>query len=136
MLVGYENEAIQAQKDGMDLEYVTPDTTILIENPIAVTTGRADRRPRSSSTSCTRTRASRSSPTRATARSSSPCVDKNADKFPTPSGLFTIAEFGGWAKVYDEFFGDNGSVIQVEQDLGTRPSRATGAPHMASADTA
>ena len=37
VLVGYENDAIQAKKDGIDLEYVTPDSTILIENPIAVT---------------------------------------------------------------------------------------------------
>src|SRR5262245_58576434 len=37
VLVGYENDAIQAKKDGIDLEYMTPDSTILIENPIAVT---------------------------------------------------------------------------------------------------
>ena len=37
VLVGYENDAIQAKKDGIDLDYVTPDSTILIENPIAVT---------------------------------------------------------------------------------------------------
>ena len=37
VLVGYENEAIQAQQEGIDLDYVTPDSTILIENPIAAT---------------------------------------------------------------------------------------------------
>ncbi len=37
VLVGYENDAIQAKKDGIDLEYIIPDSTILIENPIAVT---------------------------------------------------------------------------------------------------
>src|SRR5262249_38484648 len=37
VLVGYENEAIQAKADGVGLEYHTPASTILIENPIAVT---------------------------------------------------------------------------------------------------
>ena len=31
------SDAIQAKKDGIKLEYVTPASTILIENPIAVT---------------------------------------------------------------------------------------------------
>ena len=36
-LISYENEAITAQKKGKDVDYVVPDDTILIENPIAVT---------------------------------------------------------------------------------------------------
>ena len=37
MLISYENEAITAQQKGEKLDYVIPDQTILIENPIAVT---------------------------------------------------------------------------------------------------
>src|SRR3954449_7348995 len=37
VLISYENEAITAQKSGVDLEYVIPDQTILIQNPAAVT---------------------------------------------------------------------------------------------------
>src|SRR5215212_4176737 len=37
VLLAYENEAITAQKKGQDIDYVTPDDTIKIENPIAVT---------------------------------------------------------------------------------------------------
>ena len=37
VLIGYENEAITAQQAGQPLEYVIPDQTILIENPVAVT---------------------------------------------------------------------------------------------------
>ena len=48
--------------------------------------------------------------------------DKNADKFPELSGLFTIADFGGWAKVSDPFFGDNGWVVKAEADLGNPTS--------------
>ena len=37
VLISYENEAITAQKKGVKADYVIPDQTILIENPIAVT---------------------------------------------------------------------------------------------------
>src|SRR3954451_15406129 len=37
VLLAYENEAIAAQQAGQDVDYVLPDQTILIQNPIAVT---------------------------------------------------------------------------------------------------
>ncbi len=37
VLLGYENEAIKAEKEGEDVEYVVPPSTIQIETPIAVT---------------------------------------------------------------------------------------------------
>src|SRR4029453_14534136 len=37
VLLAYENEAITAQKAGIDLDYIVPDQTILIQNPAAVT---------------------------------------------------------------------------------------------------
>ncbi|MFC6448613.1 sulfate ABC transporter substrate-binding protein [Cellulomonas gelida] len=38
VLISYENEAIAARAAGIELDYVVPDTTFLIENPAAVTT--------------------------------------------------------------------------------------------------
>ena len=38
VLLAYENEAIFAQQKGEEIDYVVPDQTILIENPVAVTT--------------------------------------------------------------------------------------------------
>ncbi|MEY2516167.1 MAG: sulfate/thiosulfate transport system substrate-binding protein, partial [bacterium] len=38
VLISYENEAITAQQKGQKLDYVLPDETILIENPIAALT--------------------------------------------------------------------------------------------------
>ena len=38
VLLAYENEAITGQQAGQDLDYVVPDQTILIQNPVAVTT--------------------------------------------------------------------------------------------------
>src|SRR5215218_8811140 len=42
VLLSYENEAITAQQKGEPLEYVVPDQTILIENPVAVVTESAN----------------------------------------------------------------------------------------------
>jgi sulfate transport system substrate-binding protein len=39
--------------------------------------------------------------------------------FPTPPGLFTIADLGGWTKVNKEFFEPGtGIMAQVEQSVG------------------
>ena len=70
VLIGYENEAIQAKDEGIELEYVVPDVDDQDREPRR----RHDRRPRTprprrrSSTSSSRMRGSRSSPTTATAR--------------------------------------------------------------------
>ena len=79
VLLAYENEAIFAQRQGQPVEYVVPDQTILIENPIAVT---RTRRPplRRSSTSCVAPRPSRSSPTRATGPSRRKCSRKRRSR--------------------------------------------------------
>ena len=37
VLISYENEAILARQQGDDFDYIVPDTTLLIENPGAVT---------------------------------------------------------------------------------------------------
>ena len=39
VLLAYENEAIQAQQAGADIQFVRPSATLLIENPIAVLKG-------------------------------------------------------------------------------------------------
>ena len=118
VLVGYENEAIQAQKEGVDLEVVIPDDTILIENPAAVT---VDSDPAAAkfldfvqSTEGQRLFAE------AGYRPVDPAVaEEFAGDFPTPANLFTIDEFGGWEVVADEFFDDeNGSVFQIQRELG------------------
>jgi sulfate/thiosulfate transport system substrate-binding protein len=117
VLVGYENEAIQAQQEGIEVDYVTPDSTILIENPVAVT---KDASPAAQPFvdflySDEGQQAFADAGYRPVSKA---VLDENADKFPVPSGLFTIADFGGWSKVADPFFGDDGWVIQAEADLG------------------
>ena len=65
VLISYENEAILARQQDPDIDYFVPDTTILIENPGAVTD--ADPRRRRGSTSVGQ--GQRSSSRRASARS-------------------------------------------------------------------
>jgi sulfate/thiosulfate transport system substrate-binding protein len=120
VLLGYENEAIKAQDEGEDVDYVIPPSTILIETPIAVT---------------------KDAPAAAQAfvdyvwsdagqeiwaeNGYRPVNPKLVDEkqFPTPKDLFTIAEFGGWEKVNDEFFDDEtGSVAKIEKELGVSTS--------------
>ena len=121
VLVGYENDAIQAKKDGIDLEYVTPASTILIENPIAVA---KDASPDAQKfVNFLYTDQGQQDFADAGYRPVVKSVfQKNAEKFPTPSGLFTIDQFGGWSKVADPFFGDGGWVTQAEKDLGNPTS--------------
>ncbi len=102
VMLAYENEAIFAQQNGQPIDYVVPDQTILIENPVAVTTddARTRRRRRRSRLPVHARRAARSSPTTATG----PVVNGVAkpDEFPTPTALFTIDDLGGWTEVTDE----------------------------------
>jgi len=45
-----------------------------------------------------------------------------ATQFPTPSGLFTIADLGGWTAVTTKFFDKtNGIVARIEQGIGVTP---------------
>jgi sulfate transport system substrate-binding protein len=121
VLVGYENDAIQAKKDGVDLEYVIPDSTILIENPIAVTKDAPEAAQKF--VDFLYTDQGQQDFADAGYRPVVKSVfQKNASKFPTPSGLFTIDQFGGWSKVSDPFFGDDGWVTQAEKDLGNPTS--------------
>jgi sulfate/thiosulfate transport system substrate-binding protein len=117
VLVGYENEAIQAQQEGIDVDYVTPDSTILIENPIAITKDASDEAQ--PFVDFLYSDEGQQAFADAGYRPVNKAVfDRNADEFPVPSGLFTIADFGGWSKVADPFFGDDGWVTQTESDLG------------------
>jgi sulfate/thiosulfate transport system substrate-binding protein len=123
VLLSYENEAITARQKGEQVDYVTPDQTILIENPVAVTT-RA--RPEAG-----RFRDFLWTPAAQTVfaehgyRPVVPAVAKRfASRFPRPRTLFTIADLGGWDRVMTGFFDpQNGSVAKIEQDAGVSTAR-------------
>lgn len=118
VLIGYENEAIQAKDEGIELEYVIPNETILIENPIAPTTDASDKAQQF--VDYTRTDDAQQlfadHGYRPVVKS---VLEANRDKFPQPSALFTIDEFGGWDKVETDFFDEeNGSIFEIQRELG------------------
>lgn len=118
VLIGYENEAIQAKDEGIELEYVIPDETILIENPIAATTDSSDVAQKF--VDYTRTDdAQQLFADRGYRPVVKSVLEANRDKFPEPSALFTIEKFGGWDKVETDFFDEeNGSIFEIQRELG------------------
>ena len=118
VMLAYENEAITAQQKQQPVDYVVPDQTILIENPIAVTT--KSKHPE---------KARAFLDYLLSAEAQQVFVDKGyrpvneqvaaSAKFPTPSGLFTIAELGGWSEVTKKFFDKNAGIMaDIEQKIG------------------
>jgi sulfate/thiosulfate transport system substrate-binding protein len=115
VLIAYENEAITARQKGEEVDYVIPDQTILIENPIAVTkTGGA---AASAFVRYLRTPAAQKVFGEKGYRSIRDDLVDPA-KYPTPD-LFTIADLGGWPDVSDTFFDrDSGVMADIERGLG------------------
>jgi sulfate/thiosulfate transport system substrate-binding protein len=116
VLLSYENEAIKAQQENQDVDYVIPDDTILIQTPIAVT---KDAPPAAQKfLNFIWSDAGQKIWADSGYRPVNPKL-VDPQKFPTPKGLFTIAKFGGWDKVNDEFFDEtSGKVAAIEKDLG------------------
>jgi sulfate transport system substrate-binding protein len=116
VLISYENEAIKAQSEGEDVDYVIPPSTILIQTPIAVTKDA----PQAAQDLLDFIWSDAGQKIWAD-NGYRPVNPKLVDskKFPTPKDLFTIDEFGGWDKVNDEFFDEtNGKVAAIEKELG------------------
>jgi len=118
VLLAYENEAITAQQKGIKLDYVIPDQTILIENPIAVAKKAGDPAKAKAFLSFLWTpRAQRIFASKGYRSVDSSLVDPK--RFPMPKTLFTIQKFGGWKPVMDKFFDpQKGVVAGIEQKLG------------------
>ena len=116
VLLSYENEAILAKQNGAEIDYVLPDTTLLIENPGAVTTAagpdaqefldfvisdegqeiyaRFGFRPLGDVTAEVEG------------------ANDPADPFPAPKMLLTITEdFDGWAEANGTYFDENTGLI-------------------------
>jgi sulfate/thiosulfate-binding protein len=118
VLLAYENEAITAQQKDQALDYVIPDQTILIQNPIAVTTDAKNPTEAKAFVAFARSEEGQRIFGEKGYRSVIPSlVDKS--KYPTPPKLFEITRFGGWSTVNDKFFDpDKGSIAKIEQGLG------------------
>jgi sulfate/thiosulfate transport system substrate-binding protein len=122
VLLTYENEAIYAEQKGVHTEFKTPQATLLIETPVALTKGGL-RKPAAKafykylwSTTAQKAFA---------AQGYRPVVKAAATgtRFYAPPGLFTIATaklgLNGWTKVNQRFFHpQKGIMAKIEKSLG------------------
>jgi sulfate/thiosulfate-binding protein len=115
VLIAYENEAITAQQKGEPVDYVVPDQTILIQNPIAVTKD-AKKGAKEFVDFALGDEAQKIFAAKGY-RSVNPAL-VDTKRYPTPAGLFQIDKFGGWPAVNDRFFKPGGVVGKIEQGLG------------------
>jgi sulfate/thiosulfate-binding protein len=116
VLISYENEAITARQKGEKLDYVIPDQTILIENPIAATLTAGPK-----AQAFVKYVTSKPAQTIFAAKGYRSVIPSLVDTktYPDPPKEFDITKFGGWDAVMKKFFDPQDSVMQrVEQNLG------------------
>src|SRR5262249_54140037 len=102
-IISYENEAIFAQQHGQAIEYTVPGQTILIENPIAITKNSQHPAEAKAFLDFLSSAEGQKIYAQNGYRPAVPGVDTGVT-FPTPAGLFTIADLGGWSAITKEFF--------------------------------
>jgi sulfate/thiosulfate transport system substrate-binding protein len=123
VLISYENEALTAQKKGQDVDYVIPDDTFKIENPIAVTKTAGPQAKAFLQYALSKPAQEKFADWGYRPVDQS-VLQANAAKFPTPKKLVTITDVGGWSKVNDELFDvDKGSISKIEEDAGVSTAK-------------
>jgi sulfate/thiosulfate transport system substrate-binding protein len=103
VFLAYENEALFARQKGQQVQFVIPKATILIENPIAVTSTSQHKAQARAFVNFLRTKPAQ----RIFAQNGYRPVIRGVTQglnFPTRPQLFTIKYVGGWAKVEKKFF--------------------------------
>ncbi len=125
VLLSYENEAILAKQGGADFDYVVPDTTLLIENPCAVT----EDAPAAAQDFLDFQKSDEGQKLYAETgyRPLNPIdglevegANDPADAFPEPGTLQTIdGDFGGWADANTKFFDENDGILtKIQAEAG------------------
>ena len=124
VLLSYENEAILAKQNGAKIDYILPDTTLLIENPGAVTTEAP-----AQAQEFVDFVLSEEGQTIYAKYGFRPLTDVEAevegandpaDAFPAPGTLLTITEdFNGWGEANGTYFDEeNGLVTELLAKTG------------------
>ncbi len=118
VLLSYEYEATTALKKGEKLDYVTPDDTIKIENPIAVTEKAAPAAKKFVDFVLSKPGQEKFADWGYRPVNQS-VFEEHKSKFPEPAKVFTIRDLGGWKKINDTMFDpETGSVAKIEEDAG------------------
>jgi sulfate transport system substrate-binding protein len=122
VLLTYENEALLRQKQGKEFPFIIPDTTILIENPIAIVDENVDkhgnRKAAEAFIDFVLSREAQRSFASYGFRSVDDEVSKEFEsKYPVPPQLFDIHYLGGWENVTRDIYGPEGIWSQIIQEL-------------------
>jgi sulfate transport system substrate-binding protein len=123
VLLSYEYEATTAQKKGQDVDYVLPDDTIKIDIDIA-TTAKAPPQAKQFLDYVLSKPAQEKFASWGYRPVNDEVLKANSERFPNPSGLFTIGDLGGWKKVNDALFDpDKGAIAKIESDAGVSTAK-------------
>ena len=115
VLLSYENEAINVERQGKPVEHVNPSQTFKIENPVAVVTSSAHQEQANALKNFLYTPEGQKIWAQAGFRPVDPSVAEGfANDFPTPQKLWTIADLGGWSAVDTALFDkENGTITKI-----------------------
>ncbi len=125
LAITYENEVLVGQGTGQNYELVIPNSTILIQNPVAVVDASVEKHGNREIAEAFVDFLFTPEAQEIFAEHGLRVVNQDvADEFeaeyPPVEDLFTIDYFGGWAQVMDEFFSEKGiynrAIITVQGD--------------------
>lgn len=124
VLLSYENEAIYAQAKGQAVDYVIPSATLLIENPVAVTTTTKYPVQAKAFVDFLYSQAGQQIFADIGYRPTLPGVTSTTSKFSVPTRLFNIGSLGGWPSVATKFFDPtNGVITAIEKSNGVATTK-------------
>jgi len=115
VLISYENEAINIERQGKDVEHINPPQTFKIENPVAVVSAGAHTDKAGALKNFLYTPEGQKIWAQAGFRPVDPAVAADfAGDFPAPQKLWTIADLGGWKTVDPALFDkENGTITLI-----------------------
>jgi sulfate/thiosulfate transport system substrate-binding protein len=116
--ITYENEVLVGQEAGQNDELVLPQSTIRIDNPVAVVDTYVDkhgtREVAEAFVDFLFTKEAQEVFAKHGLRSPDPDVAAaTAEQYPAIEDLFTIDDFGGWKEATPTFFGDDGIFYKI-----------------------
>ncbi|MBB3039026.1 sulfate transport system substrate-binding protein [Hoyosella altamirensis] len=112
VLLTYENEAIFLERLGDPIEFVTPDETLRIENPMAIIENSPNRDMAEDFLAFQFSPEGQRTWARAGFRPADPAIRAEFENvFPQPETVWGVDDFGGWKVVNTELFDpDNGAI--------------------------
>ncbi|HXU38210.1 MAG TPA: sulfate ABC transporter substrate-binding protein, partial [Blastocatellia bacterium] len=121
--ITYENEVLVARQSGQNYDYVTPHSTILIENPVALVDKYVDkhgaREVAEAFVAFLWTQDAQRAYAKYGLRPVVPAAvgAEQLAQFPSVQDLWKIDYLGGWKKVTEEIYGPQGVYSKVSEEL-------------------